>query len=519
MYCPYCGSENLDNARVCTSCGAELTEQKKEEQAPAKAVAAKQPKVSSGTIIKVLAVAVLAIIVIAIIAGLSGGRSGDYVFVEQEVAIFENDDKSTVFVDGKAIKPTISGEASIIRSSIDNKICLIKAEEDDETVYYTLRGKKLEKIEKSEDWSGIVMSSTGEGIAYTIEEDDETTLYLYDVSKKKSTEVESSDSYIKCTALSPDGESLTYVMREKKDEYTAAYFFNGKKSQKLAGKNVSPIGLSDGGKYIYAATINDEFEMTLKLYNKKGESKATIGKGDEDVIFNTDHTQLLYVSKDKVYISVKGKEGVKFFKNDSLYPVVPHDTKAASDGTYPIENFYNQFYYSDGGIYKVKKNEKYVKLASKVAYQFSLSEDGSTLYYQNTSGDVKMVKTSWSEEKAASKAVLIAEDADQFIVTSDCKRVYYMDGDELYSVKGNNGKSKKAIDDDVDDMWLGKGDILYYYMDDAIYATSNGKKGTSVRSDVEDLDVGYLGYLYVTADDTVYITKGSKKPKQIFKYD
>ncbi len=515
MYCPNCGSENLDDARVCTSCGAEIPEKKKEAQTPAQALAAKLPKVSNATIIKVFAVAVLAIILIAIIAGFSGGRSGDYTFVKQEVQVLYNDGKSTVFVNAKALKTTIDGTAAVVQSSMDNSISLIKAVADGDSCYYTLNGKKLVKISGSEDWKSATMSSTGAGIAYTVDDDGETVLSLYNVSKKKSTKVESASRFSNIE-LAPDGKSLIYDRRND-DGDTVAYFFDGKKNVKL-GTSVTPIGLSNSGKYIYAATTKDDGETILSLYNKKGEKKSKIGAISGSVTFNEDHTQLLYNNDGKRYISVNGKEGVKFFKKSGVSPICPADTKAGADGTYPVDNFFNLYYFCDSSIYQVKKNyDNTVKLANKVVYGI-LSEDASTIHYMDTNGDVRMVKTSWGE-KGPDKAVTIAENVTEFVVTSDCKRIYYREKDELYSAKASNGKSKRRVSDDVSAIRLGKGDILYMKKDNDLYYCSNGKSAKLAQGGLDEWDLGYLGYLYVKSDDALYCTTGSKKPKKIFKLD
>lgn len=526
MFCPNCGSENPDGAKVCSSCGASLTpdqnpQQKQEQKAPIDVIAGKL-KNSGGLIAKIAVAAVVVILLILIIAGLSGGRSGDYTFVEQGVALIPDSEKTTIVVGGKPLKNTIDGKAEAVFTGIERSVSLIRATDDDDTVYYSLRGKKLVKIELEID-TVAGYASSGDAFAYFTKDGDETTLSLYNMAKKKSTEVKATEGQITYVCLAPDGKTLTYCLREGEDD-PVGYFYNGKESVKL-GTNVTAVGLSNGGKYIYAESRDDDDEgTTVYLYNKKGEKKSKIGnRYGSGISFNEDHTQLLYMDDDKCYISVKGKEGTRFFRGDAT-PILPDDCYANSDGvvatTYPVDSFFGLFYYYDGGIYQIKKGDKNEKLASKVSrYGYNLTEDGDRIYFMDEDDDVKMIKTSWGE-KALEKAVTVAEDVDGFAVTSDYDRVYYKDGDDLYSVNGK-GKSKKRITDGVREsgLYMAKGDVLFFEKDDELFACSNGKSAKVALPDSNVYSYASGGYFFIESNDTIYCTTGSKKPKKILTID
>ncbi len=521
MICPNCGSENPADARVCENCGAELPEVNQ----PAKA-----RKIRFLPIVIISAAILLAVILIAAAVSLIGGRSVDYVFVKQDVTYFGDGTgiPTIFFVNGKPIGKTIDGKVERADSSIDEFITLFKATEDDMTVYYTLRGRTLIKVTGSEEWANVTLSDSGEGIAYTVEGEDEVTLYLYDVSRQKSTKVESA-AHISCEALSPDGESLVYVIWDDNADGTA-YFFDGKKSVKLA-EGIHPFGLSNGGKYIYNVSEDNDGSSIIELYNKKGEKVREIGEVNSfwAIEFNTDHTEILYENEGKTYISANGKDGSLFF-DDLVTILTPEDTsfRYGRQITRPVGSFYNRYYCVGTELYQIGKNpDKSIKLASDVGrsggsgidyFRCILSDDESRIYYRNEDGDLRMIKTAWGR-KASDKAVTIAENVDyfSFAVNSDCSRVFYCTDDTLYSAKGD-GKSRRMIADEVyPRIMLGNGDILYFQKGQELYACSDGKNASLVLPHAErEGGYGYLGYLYFFDEGTIYCTTGSKKPKKVY---
>lgn len=562
MKCPICGSENPADARVCESCEAEFPAGKpKSRKLP---LYRKLSKITNKLILPATAAGLLLLILFAIVYVTTDDRNGHYIFVEQNVACFTDKSGSTtaVFVDGKAIGDTIEGSVTLYWSGLDNTVTLFSANDGDKTFLWTLYGDELTKIAGSDKWTDFVMAASGEGIAYTVEDGRETALCLYDVSKNKSTKVQTA-AQIESVVLSPDGESLTYVMPENGEK--TGYFFDGGKNVRL-GRDVRAIALSDGGKYIYA--LSDENGAaadggsadtgTINLHNNRGEKKSVIGPYSvgSDRYFNADHTQMLYTCEGKTYISVKGGEGVPFFKESGIRPILPEDTAYAVstnstiDWTVPVDSFYDLYYYSRNAIYQITKDyENPVRLASKV-HDFNgldgitLSEDASTIYYlKQNSGlsavhDLMMVRTAWGSD-GPDKAVTIAETIIAYAVTSDCQRVYYWDGDLLYSADGSTGRSVRGIAENIKSgIVIGKGDILYFRKGRNLYACSNGKDAELVLSDAEFMTVrlleiipgigrgadeylgrGFLGCYFIETDEAIYCTVGAKTPKKIFNLD
>lgn len=489
---------------------------------------AKARKIQFRTILIIFAVL---LILISAVFGLIGGRSGDYTFLKQEVSYFSNadGDQTVLFVNGKALGKTIPGDVKKVDSSIDGLVTLFRAEEGERAVYYTLRGKILTQAAGSEDWDFVMLSDSGEGIAYTVEGEDEATLYLYDVSRKKSTRVDSAP-HISCTALAPDGESLTYVAWDDYADMTG-YFFNGKKSVEL-GEGVAPFGLSDGGKYIYDLARDEDGSAAINLYNKKGKKVREIGEVDPIALrsFNEDHTQLLYDCDEDTYITVNGKAG-KLFCSGGAIPLTPWDTNwnYGTEITWPVGSFYNHCYYSgkDEIVQIGKKTGRSVKLASDVYSPVEISDDGSEIYFINSDGDLRMVKTSWGK-RAPDKAVTLAEDVEEFVIGANGSRVYYRTRHDfkLYSVKSSGGKPSQIADNVSYSLAVDKSGLLYFRKDFDynrgiydLYVCSDGERASLALDHVEIAGGGHLGYYYFQSGNEIYCTNGSKKLKKVYTFD
>lgn len=535
MICPVCKCENAEGARVCAICGATIPEQNQSSGSPANAAApAKGPKSPKIVLPIVAAATLLAIALISYFAVFSGNKTDGYVFLKQSVAYFYDDayNRSTAFVNGESVGQ-IEGAVAYTLASDDNHVTLfVIRNEDSDTRYsaHVLNGRKIVKIKDFTILTDIQLSASGQKIAYAAydEDEDESALYLYDIGKEETKKIDSAD-YISQIVLSPDGEALTYSLREGDPENgtTTHCLYNGKKRVEL-GEDVNPIALSTGGKYVYALSEMQGGSATLLLYNKTGSKVREIGNPVvRTIIFNRDNTELIYSADDATYISVNGEAGVLFYEEARIYPLLPTNAKPlksywTSAEVYfaAVDSFYGKYYKSNspgGGIYRVKKNANdTIILASGVKSPCFLSEDASRIYYLSEDSDLKMIETAWGKN-APDKAVTIAEDVRDYVVTSDCSRVYYRGSDGLYGASGDNGDSNVLITEEVSgNLMLGRGDILYFRYGYDLYACSDGKNATMVLPDADsEIRGGDLGYLYFKSDGAVYCTTGSATPEKV----
>ena len=226
-------------------------------------------------------------------------------------------------------------------------------------------------------------------------------------------------------------------------------------------------------------------------------------------------------------MSNKGKEA-KRLSSSLARPLIPNSSMTHSRDsvdTIPTDDLYNKTYtcYKDGqiNVWLLKKNpDKSNKLVSNVSDELVLDESAKYLYYTNKEDELKLLKISHGD-RAADKARLIAEDVENFVVTSDRSKVYYISDDALYSVNGKNGKSKKTVaNEDVGyQLILNQGDVCYYFVEGDVYACSDGKNGKPVVAEASHIDVSPNGIVYVETDDAMYASKTAKKPAKIHSYD
>ena len=213
MFCPNCGAQVEDGTAFCSNCGAKIeAAQPQNVVQPESQVQpgednfyqqpAQEPKVSKKNIkmIAGIAVAVIAvIIVVKLVAGLFGGSK------DTLVRVYDSDaGKSTLYLNNKKID-TIKGNADIY-TNIDKSAFYVVANQD---AYY-VKGKKLKKI--LSDCSSVKVAAHDK--AAILQEGD--TVYRYTGSKLE--ELADGD-YVSYVAISGDGKSYAYTIRDDDDDY------------------------------------------------------------------------------------------------------------------------------------------------------------------------------------------------------------------------------------------------------------------------------------------------------------
>lgn len=543
MFCPNCGTENADGAAFCASCGSamnaapvqqdvpetapveetvevvETTETpKKDFLAPLKPLCEKfRPMFEKYKLFVVGAVGVIALILcISILASLFS--SNGFIAVERSILVTAEDGEVMIINNAKKAKGT-GLEAQYIEdqmASLDGNILALLTDAGDLAV---VKGSKLTKV--ASEVVSFKLSEDGTGIAYVAEGDKDAELFLYNVKSKKAKSV-TQEIYRGTYFISPDGDSVVFYEKGEDDDEAKAMYSTGKKSTKVASGDVTLLGLSNNGKFIYGSARNDDGDTILYRYNKKGDRDKIGAFGGGRVYFNADHTQILYTNEGKSYISRNGKEGVKI-SSSSAYVVLPDSAENFYNGgdsrTVPAKDLFNKVYSCDGNLWFIRKNaDKSVKLAND-ASSVTLSEDAKLVYYINK-GELKVLKVKHGDNASDKAKVLCDEDVSNYVVTSDCKKVYYVSDGSLYVVNAKTGKGKKTIaNDDVSSQLAINGkDVVYYAMEGDVYATKGGK-GKKVVSDAEYMENTPNGIVYIATEDAIYATKGAKKPAKIFSYE
>ena len=459
------------------------------------------------------------IIVISVIAAIIPNGNG-YLGYDCVVGFDVMDDTVYMMKEGKAIALKTDAE-SVDRysSSIDGKVSLFMSDGD----LYTVKGKKAVKI--AEDVASYSLSLYGDYVVYSVVDGIESTYYHCKVSNGKAVELFENeiDSILGSYALSPNGKNVAYIASDGLDG--DLYYFNGKKSEKVSSCLGTVIGLSDGGKYIYATDTNDKGESILYSYSKngKGEKLDKVGNLFSSASFalNLDATEIMYTADGKTYVSAKAKKPVKVASH-SLYLIAPNGVtvtyKAGSSSIfYPVDSLFEHVYSSGDAVYFVSRKEsKNVKLVK--TSNTKLDNTAQYLYYMDKS-DLMVLEIA-KGEKAEDKAKLIAEDVGFYLITSDRKLAYVISEDnELCAVNGKKGGKVKKVSGEEIEMTrpvISADDIVYFYSDESIYAV-NGKKAKKIIEDAMFGEEG--GYVYIMDEDSLYVARGTRSPKKLVSID
>lgn len=552
MNCTNCGAEIAPGTRFCVRCGQPVAAEPAAVQQPVQyyeqpaqtatatasapkldvneiksqlsstigSVAQKlKPVFSNKKVLMGIGGVLAVILIIGIIVAIVNSGNG-FIQTKQYTMAVHNGDEISIVVDNKVLSDTISSDSNPMDtvSSLDGKVTAILTYEGE---LYVVNGKKVVSVD--EDVTSFQLSASGKGLAYAVDDDDEYTLKLYTVSSKKTVTV-SDELYSLNFAISPDGKSVVYTVDD--DDETEVMYFSGKSSKQIASDMECILGLSNGGKYIYMVSENDDYETILYSYNAKGERENLGDISSESVRFNKDHTQVMFYNDSKTYISNKGKDAEKV-ASDTLYLVLAPNSRSTSCGsdytyatTYPVSSLYDHVYYGDDA-WLIKKNaSKSVKLVSNVS-MCSLDESAEYLYYIHNSDELQVLQIS-KGSKAYAKAKTLADDVSNYVVTSNRKLVYFISDETLYSVNGKKGgTARKITNDDVESYYLAinSKNVVYYIMDGDAYACNNGKKGTKIVSDALYTYSTSTGTAYVMNEDSLYATKTAKKMKQILSID
>ena len=568
MLCKNCGAEVVETAKFCPACGTAMQAEPEQpiviaeevaeapvqepvapaEEPAAPAQASEEPVKEKKTCpIKPLlekakplaekvkplvqkyklpligaACVLLLVLAIGIIASVCGSGNG-YIATENTIIATVDDDYVVILWNNKMIKTKI--EADYVADQVNNLTSTIAAFRTSEDELYVVKNKKVTKV--AEDVAYFQLSTDGNGIGYVVyDEDDECTLKLYSVSKKKSvTVMKDCDLYslnYYGFELAPDGKSMAYYQFDSEEYEATLMFFNGSKSIKITSSEVELLGLSNNGKYIYAIA-DHEGEDVLYTYNKKGDRDKIGVCTSSGIYFNEDHTQVLYLNDGKTYLSINGKSGTKFSSSQAKL-VLSNDSNSVTCNnavTYPVKDLYGYVYavYSDGqyNLWTLEKNnDKSEKLVSGVK-NWTMDAKCDYIYY--TRGSTLFVLKISHGERASDRSVYLADDVSKFVVTSDRKKVYFISDGGLYSCNGTNGNAKRTISsDDVESyyLYINAKDVVYYIKDEDCYACSNGRKGTKILTNVE----GLMGYnntiVYAATEDTLYVTVGSKRMAKLY---
>jgi len=412
--------------------------------------------------------AIALLLVVAIVVSLLPSGSA-FTPKKSNLSTLRPDDTLLIIQDGKLVDDSMDVTVRSNVSSLDGTVTILRTSENE--VYVVSKGK-MEMV--AEDILYCTVSADGSTILCI---DKDNTLYTYSAKDQKENHIADD---VRLASISPDGKTVVYTVNDDGD--LIGYIYDGKKSTELDDE-IAAFAVSNGGKYIYCLDMDDN----LVLYNKKGEkTKLGTDVDDDQFLLNKDHTQIIFMSKDKWYVSVKGGDKVKLSSSSDLtliQPLFSGSLLANSCAyTYNVDSL-NEKFYDDGDDAVLYINKKWE--AEKVAKEVDsrhLANDGKTLLYLRCYGTLNNVTT-----KKLGDPVELADDVSFFSLVPDGSGFYFADEDDTFWYQKGTKDPKRIAEDVTLSTMTHDGYCLF--MSDysggsgTLYASRNGGKKEQVSSD------------------------------------
>lgn len=533
------GTEEVKAEETVTETSAEETvaeEVKEEAPATEEAAPAEKQEVDLKELfagvqknLKWIVIGVAALILICIIGSCAANSGSRFTTQDAENVYYQVGLDSLMTMEGDEV--SVDEGISTLTTSADQSLTVIK---DGDATLFVVDGTEL--VEVAQEVNYFVISNYGDTIAYiTDKEDGVGTLYLYNVSKKKSVEIDD-EVYAGDIILSADGKSVAYITDCDVEEgwfsssVTGNVYVskNGKEGEQVA-KNSVPLAVTDGGKHVFYIKENEKLYMDDEKLGSNINSK---------VYFNEDYTELIFNEDDAAkYFTVKMKEPVKVKKGTftSLYTpanVVLASTRVNSNGSYTVYSYgvdsfnetlwcidsYEAYYvydkgeeteklnsyltqyqmsangksmlYLDGGQLVLVDNIEKSRDGETVAYglyymeSFSASEDFKDIYYYNYEEDELCYLKK-------GESVRIADDADTFVYSDKYGVVFFIEDDELFYASKTAKSKKEVCGEEVSGVYVLDGEVFFTRKDDDVYSLNKMKSKAKYEA-VYELDVNDL---------------------------
>lgn len=380
----------------------------------------------------------------------------------------------------------------------------------------------------------FVMAPSGRAVAYLKDYDsseNSATVMLYNGRKAVKIKSEISTGYLDegSLVISPGGNAVAYLEFDDYNEFTSYISLNGREPKKL-GKYQLVAALSDNAKYIYYIEM-DEDRYTGEFYVKTGNNKVKLASDADELgslMFNEDCSQLLFHFEKKTYLTIKGREKIKIL-NNRAYPLLPSNAvkmnHIGDNIIYGIDSFSNKLLEASEDIYYLNSRYETNKISDR-NYKALISNDMKKLVYLDYSECLHIV-TKLNSKNPKDVELDASDDVVNFTISEDGSTIYYVnEDDELYSISVSNRPNKVA--DDVSKYNLvALGNKIYfltdYYDTGALYYTT-GKRKTAIRN-ADEVSYAYRlgnGLVYQEGDydeRVIYGSSNGKSFKKLFSAD
>lgn len=509
MFCPKCGKQLVDNAAFCTECGTSFGTNNTIQEVVPPVQSYNTPIVNSanGTysnessnkkifiiagIAVILVVLIAVISIIAVSSGGAGYTSIDKIYSEP---IFD-DNGLHIFYGKKQLTIDCDGDVSY-KYEYNRGKTAIAVFSDKNELFFAHNGK-LELVADDKKINELTaISNDGSALLYAI--DDE--LFLFKNGKSKT--IGEFDDTLVDGVIAPNGGAVAYCTVNDEYEYEC-YAYNGKEIVEI-GKYY-PVSISNNASILYAVkTKNDKLCVIKNLDDKTEETiKSITGTFSYNTTLSEDCKSILFNNDDGTYLyNPSLKEAIKVSKDHVSVMYPGHSTKT-------LGSFDNFVGYSNGAAYRfIRKGNEFEKnKIANISYTYQLSTDGKKLIYMD--GDkLYLIDT----VKKDAEKIKIGKDVYSFCGASDdLKHIYYISDNELLYTTGKEDSAEKIYDDVNGSIVSPNGVCVFTDEDEELYYSNKGKEKKKVEG-IDEVDDGDESgnIIFIISDDEVYISSDGCK--------
>ena len=437
--------------------------------------------------------AVLAVLIVVLVLALGSGGSGPYLTTNDSLVVCApwGSEEATILHSGKPLGQKLEGTSvtSFRTSSDGNAGCIIV-----NGSLYGIAGDSVFLIDENAD--AAVISLDGSVISYR---DRDNALYSVRLADKKR-ELIAPGTSRGSASLSQKGNTVLF------SSDGVNYCYKDGNAYELPGDYTPDAALDDGS----AAYLHDRGNNVLYYVDNFGKNtkKISASVNDDEVYYTADAKEVMYVSRDRTFVSRKGGESIKV-SDQTLRIVYPYQYLrdfGESDCIQPLSTFKGVTctagsYYSSADLGYIDDGYKFVTLSSHVsAGTVRESLSSNRLFY------LKDDTLCCIEKKKGAEEVVLAEGVRTFEITENGETVFWFDDySTLYRMAAKKSATSKEIDYDANEIALIHNTALILE-DDGTLVRMEGERKETIADGVNDVgSYGNYAWYYITdSSETIY---------------
>jgi hypothetical protein len=523
--CDFCGAAFSDGEKYCRTSGAAVPLLAQLNQAARRT--RKKPSLlrQNRVLFSAAALVLAALLLWTVLQSGTGNRTYGLTGSDAFSLIYDSETMMMVFLSGNGTKHTVASVRLIALQYTSDRssaafITAPLSTEDTQTTGALSVITENGVLELASSAAAFSLSAGGTSVAYILDPDETGagTLWVYDLAAESEQKLAENAYVPGGVVISPDGTAVGYVAENPAGDLTGYLAVDGQVSELGPGR--FPLAAADLGRLIYYTEAG-----TGMLFAQKDENPVSLGIfTGQELFFNADHTQMLYLSQNRIYLTEDGTESILVFEANSLAPICPKHAAEARRivggtvcVTYDIPSYGGTVWDFGSSLYYLSPDLNAQQIAAYYS-QAALSENGRSLLYTASDRLYKINNLSRDLNRSG-HPIYDAEEIDRFDAAPDLSDIVFINyAGELYSL--TPGSKETLISGNVSAFYITDNDTSYFITREGfVYTSDNG--GKRKKADINEetalaLEGFARGVLIQTRNGSslrVYFAKsGGKQP-------